>query len=215
MKKNIKFENNLAKTALGVLNTKKPKNENEKQRLKVKSELLLLSNQLLNEKKINKTTYNKMFDLFMSQARINALTDAYSSLTKINESTESKVYKNKDFKAIKQEEKTKRETKEGKVDKFMMIMNKSKNKKLFKFHLTANIERKITYTSKKGKVSVYKENEHNKKLVGYDNLVDSRVVEAASLEEAQNLFSDMINLEQEYEEYSSAAKVDVDKIRNR
>ena len=212
MKKNIKFENNLAKTALSVLNTKKPKNESEKERLKVKSELLLLSNQLLNEKKINKTTYNKMFDLFMSQARINALTDAYSSLTKINESTEAKVHKNKDFKAIKQEEKAKRETKEGKVDKFMMLMSKTKNKKLYKYHLTANIERKITYTSKKGKVSVYKEHQHNKKLVGYDNLVDSRVVEASSLEEAQKLFSDMISLEQEYEEYSSAAKVDVDQI---
>ena len=156
MKKNINFENNVAKNALSVLNSKKPKKDSEMERLKVKSELLLLANQLLNEKKINKTTYSKMFDLFMSQARMNALNDAKSSLMKIKESNESKVYKNKDFKAIKQEEKTKRETKEGKVDKFMMLMSKTKSKKLFKYHLTANIQRKITYTSKKGKVSVYK-----------------------------------------------------------
>jgi hypothetical protein len=41
-------------------------------------------------------------------------------------------------------------------------------------------------------------------------LNDSRVVEASSLEEARKIYSNLINEEQTYEEYSSNALVDVD-----
>ena len=73
----------------------------------------------------------------------------------------------------------------------MLLINKNKTKKLHKYHLTARIHRKITYTNKTGVKKTYKESEHNKKLVGYDNLYDSRIVEASSLQEAQIFFEDM------------------------
>jgi hypothetical protein len=39
--------------------------------------------------------------------------------------------------------------KEGKENEFMTYINKSKEKKLHKYHLSVKIHRKITYTSKK------------------------------------------------------------------
>jgi hypothetical protein len=133
-------------------------------------------------------------------------------LIKIKNSENLKVYEN-DFTKLKKEVKTKREIKEGKEDKFMTYINKSKEKKLHKYHLSVKIHRKITYTSQKsGKKSTYQEHEHNKQLVGYDNLNDSRIGEASSLEEARQIYSNLIKEEQTYEEYSSNALVDVDKV---
>jgi hypothetical protein len=149
-----------------------------------------------------------MFDLVLSQSRMNALEDAHNALIKIKNSEDLKVYK-KDFTKLKKEEKVKR----GGEDKFITMINKNKEKKLHKYHLSVKIHRKITYTSKKsGKKSTYLEPDHVRQLVGYDNLNDSRIVEASSLEEARQIYSNLINEEQTYEEYSSNALVDVDKV---
>ena len=94
----------------------------------------------------------------------------------------------------------------------MLLINKNKTKQLHKYHLTARIERKITYTNKTGAKKTYKESEHERKLVGHDNLYDSRIVEASSLQEAQKIYEDMIVQESTFEEYSSNALVDVDNV---
>ena len=124
--KNINKINKRAELALSI--SKKPKNEAEKQKQKVKGDILVLSNNLLNDKKINKATYNKMFALFMGSSQMNALEDAYNTLTKIKESKDNKVHKKNEFDDMKKQEKTTRETKEGKVDKLMVILNKNKIK---------------------------------------------------------------------------------------
>ena len=56
MKKKDMLRAELAMTVM-----KKPKNENEKEKQKMKGDILILSNTLLNDKKINKATYNKIF----------------------------------------------------------------------------------------------------------------------------------------------------------
>ena len=151
MGKNNQIINKRAELALSISNNKKSKNDDDKQRQKIKGDILILSNNLLNDKKINKATYNKMFGLFMGNARMNALEDAYNTLIKIKKSKEVKVFKKAEFHELKSNVKTTREINEGKEDKFMMMIH-SKNttkKPLEKFHLTAIMKRTITYTNKK------------------------------------------------------------------
>ncbi len=87
-----------------------------------------------------------MYDLFIGGSRINALEDAYKTLINIDNTKEVKAVNKIEFKELKTNEKTKRETNEGKEDKFMMmIRSKNKTKKpLKKFHLTAIMKRTIT-----------------------------------------------------------------------
>ncbi len=116
---------------------------------------------------------------------------------------------------MKSNEKTSREIKEGKENKFMMMISKNKTKKpLEKFHLAAIMKRTITYTNKKpGKIYKYNEEDHSRVLKGHDTLKDSRVIEAKSLEEAKQLFHDTLKVEQDYEEYSSSAWVNLDNVQ--
>jgi hypothetical protein len=63
---------------------------------------------------------------------------------------------------LKSNEENSREIKEGKEDKFMVMISKNKTKKpLEKFHLTAIMKRTITYTTRKksGKINKYNEEE--------------------------------------------------------
>jgi len=204
-----------AELALSILNNKKNKNDDDKQRQKIKGDILILSNTLLNDKKINKATYNKMFSLFMGNSRMEALEDAYNALNKVKKSKEVKTVKKSDFHELKTNERTTREKKEGKEDKFMMLMSKNKNKKsLEKFHLTAIIKRTITYTNKKnGRINKYDEENHSRLLVGHDKLTDSRVIEATSEQEAQKIFYEALSNDHSYEEYSAAARVHLDNVQ--
>jgi len=161
---------------------KKPKNENEKEKQKIKGDILILSNTLLNDKKINKATYNKMFSLFMGSSQMNALEDAYNTLNNIKKSKEIKIVKKGEFHELKTKERTTREINEGKEDKLMAIISKNKTKKPYeKFHMTAVMKQTITYTNKKsGKINRYNEEDHSRLLKGHDVLTDSRVIEARS-----------------------------------
>jgi hypothetical protein len=76
------FEELINRSALSKLSSTKAKNDTEKQRIELKRNILNLSNDLFKEKKINKSAYNKMFELAVSQSRMNALQDAYNALTK-------------------------------------------------------------------------------------------------------------------------------------
>ncbi len=89
--------NKQAKVFLTAHNNKKTKTDDEKQRQKMNGDILLLSNNLLNDKKINKATYNKMFKLFMSKARMDTLEDAYKSLIKVKESNVNKKLTKEEF----------------------------------------------------------------------------------------------------------------------
>ena len=128
MKKNNQISKR-AELALSISNNKKSKNEDDKQRQKIKGDILILSNTLLNDKKINKATYNKMFSSFMGSAQLNTLEDAYNTLINIKKSKEVKVVKKAEFHELKSNEKTSREIKEGKEDKFMTLIIRNKNKK--------------------------------------------------------------------------------------
>ena len=55
--------------ALSRLNSTKAKTDNEKQRKELKRDILNLSNDLFKEKRINKSAYEKMFDLVLCRYR--------------------------------------------------------------------------------------------------------------------------------------------------
>ena len=121
------------------------KNKNKK----LKGDILVLSTSLLNDKKNNKATYNKMFSLFMGSSQMNALEDAYNALTKIKKLKDNKVHHKGDFEKLKNEEKTTRETQDEKLEKLMTITSKNKTKQpLKKFHLSVVENRTITYIDK-------------------------------------------------------------------
>ena len=149
------------------------------------------------------------------RTRGNTLEDAYNALIKVENSKESKVFNKGNLKELNLNERLNRQKEQGKEDKFMMMITKNKNKKnLEKYHLNAIIKRSILYTNTKtGKSKMYKEEDHSRVLKGHDMLTDSRVVEATSKEEAQMLFLDQIKMEQEFEEYSAAARVNVDDVQ--
>ncbi len=76
------------------------------------------------------------------------------------------------------------------------------------------MKRTITYTNKKsGNMYKYNEEDHSEVLKGHDTSTDSRVIEAKSLEEAKQLFRDTLKEEQDYEEYSSSAWVNLDNVQ--
>jgi hypothetical protein len=139
------MEKNTVNNITSTNNTKiqaTPKQNNKKNIQSIKGNILLLANKLLNDKKINKSAYNKMYNLYLNKSRLDTLEDAYNALNKIKDS-DVKVHA-KDFKKMKSEEKEKRAP-----DKFMlMVKNKQKEIKLHRYHLTAQIRRKITYINK-------------------------------------------------------------------
>ena len=126
-KKRKTIDDKRAALALSIVNNKKSKNDNQKYIQKVKGDILILSNNLLNDKKINKATYNKMYDLFLGSSRINALEDAYKTLININNAKEGKPINKAEFHELKNEQKIKREKKDDNENKFMMMI-RSKNK---------------------------------------------------------------------------------------
>ena len=209
-KKRKTIDDKRAALALSIIGNKKTKKDNQK----LKGDILILSNNLLNDKKINKATYNKMYELFLGSSRANALEDAYTALLKIKDSNETKTVKKSEFHELKTNERTTREKKEGKEDKFMMLMSKNKTKKpLKKFHITAIIKRSIHYDKKSGKTYSYKEEDHSRKLLGHDTLTDPRIIESSSKEEAYKIMYDSVMTDMTYEEQSSRARISIDSIQ--
>ena len=66
---------------------------------------------------------------------------------------------------------------------------------------------------KSGKTYKYKEEDHSRQLLGHDKLTDSRVIEASSREEAQKIFNEALVNDHTYEEYSAAARVQLENVQ--
>ena len=82
----------------------------------------------------------------------------------------------------------------------MMIIAKNKTKTpLKKYHVTATIERTIHYIDKKtGETKyIYTVEKHNKpfRAIGHDTLKDSRIVEASSIQEAQDIMTKAVSFD--------------------
>jgi 5-methylcytosine-specific restriction enzyme A len=73
--------------------------------------------------------------------------------------------------------------------------------KVKKFHITAEIQRKITYTKPK------KQYEY-----ALDSILDSRVIEASSEKEAKEIMAAEIQAAFEYDEYSGCAAINLDNV---
>ena len=94
------------------------------------------------------------------------------------------------------------------VQQFEGKLAKYDERKPKKFHITAEIKRGITFTSKKGKVTKYGSNTMETK----DILLDSRVIEAKSEQEAREIMVAEIEEAFSMDDYSGAAKYNVDAI---
>jgi hypothetical protein len=81
-----------------------------------------------------------------------------------------------------------------------------------KYHITAQIKRSITFTSKKGKVYTYAAGHQHGKIKTKDSLLDSRVIEATSEKEAQDIMRAEIEEAFDEDEYSGAATYNVDDV---
>ena len=84
-------------------------------------------------------------------------------------------------------------------------LNKFDERKLMKFHITAEIKRAITFTLKNGKVYKYASEYQHGKLKTNDSLLDSRVIEAKSEKEAKEIMIAEIEEAFAEDEYSGAA----------
>ena len=128
--------NKQAQIAISFASSRNSKTEDDKQRNKLKKDIIILSNKLYNEKKINKATYNKMDGLVWGRTRRNTLEDAYKALAKVENSNDSKVFNKGYLKELKQKERLARQKEQGKKDKFMMMITKNKNKKTLSIMLS-------------------------------------------------------------------------------
>ena len=69
-----------------------------------------------------------MDELVWGRTRGNTLEDAYNALMKVENSKESKVFNKGNLKELKLNERLNRQKEQGKEDKFMMMIRKTKTK---------------------------------------------------------------------------------------